>query len=194
MSPALIIIDVQKGIDQNDHWGGNRNNPEAEGNIKLLLNFWREKQFPIVIVKHDSLDKTSPLYPGQEGNGLKEFVRPIDGELIVAKSTPSAFIKTDLESILRTRGVDLVYVAGFVTNNSVESTARMSAELGFRTTVVSDATACFNKRGGEGTIYSSELIHQVSLANLAGEYAEIETTAGIIRKLTNLNPDSEHRN
>jgi nicotinamidase-related amidase len=187
MSPALVIIDVQKGIDQGNHWGGNRNNPEAEGNIKLLLNLWRQKQFPIVIVRHDSLEKTSPFYPGQEGNVLKEFVRPIDGELLIAKSTPNAFIKTDLEGVLRTRGIDTVYVAGFVTNNSVEATVRMSAALGFRTTVISDATACFNKRGADGTIYASELIHQVSLANLAGEYAEIETTTGIIRKLTNLN-------
>lgn len=187
MSPALVIIDVQKGIDQNHHWGGNRNNPEAEGNIKLLLNFWRQKQFPIVIIKHDSQEKASPFYPGQEGNLLKDFVRPVDGELVITKSTANAFIRTDLESTLRTRGIDALYVVGFVTNNSVEATARMSGELGFRTTVISDATACFNKHGADGTIYASELIHQISLANLEGEYAEIETTSGLIRKLTNLN-------
>ena len=191
MSPALVIIDVQNGIDQHNHWGSNRNNPEAEGNIKLLLSFWRERKFPIVIVRHDSLEKTSPLYPGLDGNLLKEFVKPIDGELLISKSTPNAFIRTDLENTLRTRGIDNVYVAGFLTNNSVEATARTSGELGFRTTVISDATACFNKRGGDGTIYASELIHQISLANLAGEYAEIETTSGIIRKLTNLTPESE---
>jgi hypothetical protein len=45
----------------------------------------------------------------------------------------------------------------------------------------SDALACFNKRGLDGSIYVSGLVHQISLSNLAGEYALINTTDEIIR-------------
>lgn len=185
MQPALIIIDVQNGIDEAVHWGGKRNNPEAEGNIKLLLDFWRGKALPIFIIKHDSVQPDSPLRPGQNGNDLKFFIQPADDAIVIAKTRANAFIGTVLEQELRSRQIEAVYIAGFVTNNSVEATARMSGDLGFETTVVSDATACFAKVGTDGVVYSAELIHQLSLANLAGEYASIASTAAVTRKLTN---------
>jgi nicotinamidase-related amidase len=70
-----------------------------------------------------------------------------------------------------------------VTNNSVEATARMCGELGFKTVVVSDATAAFNKKGPDGEVFPSELIHSVSLLNLKDEYAEIRTTRQMISSL-----------
>ena len=35
----------------------------------------------------------------------------------------------------------------------------------------SNAVGCFNRRGLDGSIYDSGLAHQISLSNLAGEYA-----------------------
>jgi nicotinamidase-related amidase len=76
-------------------------------------------------------------------------------------------------------------ICGFVTNNSVEATVRHAGDLGFETVVVSDAVACFNKLGLDGSIYDSALVHQISLSNLAGEYASIKATEEIIRDLAN---------
>jgi nicotinamidase-related amidase len=73
-NPALVLIDVQRGIDEADHWGGNRNNPEAERNIEALLMLWRKAELPVVIVQHNSTSPTSPFRPGQRGNELKDFV------------------------------------------------------------------------------------------------------------------------
>lgn len=179
---ALIVIDVQVGIDQADHWGGNRNNPGAEENIEKLVKAWTNANYPIVIVQHDSAESTSPLRRGHSGNLLKEFV-PAKGVKLIRKSTTSAFIRTELEDYLDERMITAVVVTGFVTNNSVESTVRMAGDLGFRTIVVSDATACFGKKGLDGTNYDSDLIHQISLANLSGEFATILTTNQILRSL-----------
>ncbi len=41
---ALIIIDVQQGFD--DPKWGQRNNPNAEGNVSRLISFWRNKKTP----------------------------------------------------------------------------------------------------------------------------------------------------
>lgn len=183
MTPALLLIDVQKGIDESNHWGGNRNNPEAEGHIKLLLTFWREKQFPVFLIQHCSNEPLSPLRRGQTGNEFKSFILPLRGERVIQKSATNAFIHTELEKELRERDIQKLYITGFVTNSSVEATARMAGELGFITTVISDATACFNRAALDGAVFSSELIHQISLANLAGEYARICNTREVMEEL-----------
>jgi nicotinamidase-related amidase len=174
---ALVLIDVQKGIDEHAHWGGNRNNPEAEKNIERLLSAWRAAKRPVIIVQHDSVEPTSPFRPSHVGNHLKDFVRPGIDEKLVRKSTTSAFAGTDLHEYLTTKKIKHLVITGFITNNSVEATARMAGDLGFRTFVVSDATATFDKHAADGTKYDSHLIHAISLANLSGEYAIIVNTS-----------------
>lgn len=185
--PALVLIDVQRGIDQAEHWGGNRNNEHAESNIELLLAQWRLNDLPVVIVQHCSKSSLSPFRPGTYGNDLKDFVEIRPGDKHIQKSATSAFIATDLERYLTDKGIKSVVICGFVTNNSVEATARQAGDLGFNTTVVSDAVACFDKQGLNGSIYESGLVHQISLSNLAGEYASIMTTDEVIRALANQN-------
>ena len=61
--------------------------------------------------------------------------------------------------------------------------SRLSAPVLTLVRVVSDTVSCFNKCGIDGSIYDSGLVHQISLSNLAGEYASIKTTSEIIRAL-----------
>ena len=177
---ALILIDVQKGIDETAHWGGNRNNPDAEKNIERLLSAWRTAKRPVIIVQHNSVEPASPFRATHYGNQLKDFVRQAVGEKLIKKSTTSAFAGTDLQEYLTAKKIQRLVITGFVTNNSVEATARMAGDLGFKTIVVSDATATFDKTGSDGTKYDSHLIHAISLANLSGEYATIVKTDQLI--------------
>ncbi|HEX5170638.1 MAG TPA: cysteine hydrolase family protein [Cyclobacteriaceae bacterium] len=179
-NPALLVIDVQKGIDETDHWGGNRNNPEAERNIEMLIEHWRKKRWPIIFIKHDSVHQQSPFHPGQQGNALKNFIIPRDGEILLTKSTANAFVNTLLQQELSQQGIRELAVVGFVTNNSVEATARMAGDLGYITYVLSDATACFDKAGVNEITYGAQLIHLISLSNLKDEYARILTTQQIL--------------
>jgi nicotinamidase-related amidase len=173
---VLLIIDAQKGIDNSDYWGGGRNNPNAEENIKLLLDAWRQKKQPVIFIQHASTTSVSPLRKGTSGHEFKDGIVPGDNELVIEKSTPCAFTGTHLESYLKQMKAEAVVITGFITNNSVESTARTSGNLGFKTFVVSDATATFRKKGMHGEFYDAELVHNLSLANLHKEYADIVTT------------------
>ncbi len=178
---ALIIIDVQKAIDH-PSWG-KRNNPQAEGNIERLLAVWRRTEKLIIHVRHFSKEPASTYRPSQEGCEFKPEVQPRDGETILTKHTHNAFIGTDLEVLLRSRGIFTVVICGVITNNSVEATARMAGDLGLETYVVSDATATFDKIDFSGIPHAAEEVHALSLANLQGEYATIISTEELIRLL-----------
>ncbi len=99
----------------------------------------------------------------------------------MTKHTNSAFIGTDLDSLLRKRGISCLVVCGVITNNSVEATARMAGNLGYETYVVSDATATFDKQDFDGRPRSAEEVHAMALANLQGEYATVVSTAQLLR-------------
>ena len=46
-TPALILIDIQKGFLDEDYWGGNRNNKNAEQISGIILERFRELNLPI---------------------------------------------------------------------------------------------------------------------------------------------------
>ncbi len=181
---ALIIVDVQQAIDhpQWARWGP-RNNPHAEERIAQLLTAWRTTRRPIIHVRHMSREPESPYRPLQPGNDFKPQVAPLPQEIIVEKTTNSAFIGTTLEADLRSAAIDTVIITGVITNNSVEATARMAGNLGFATIVVSDATATFARPDFNGVLRSAEEVHAMSLANLQDEYASIMTTAEVLAAL-----------
>lgn len=170
---ALIIIDVQKFFN-NPSWG-NRNNPQAEDNMALLLDRWRKTNRPVIHIQH----VTHSFTPEHE---FKEMVQPLPGELIFRKKVNSSFIGTNLESHLREQGIDTVVIVGLTTNHCVETTTRMAGNLGFNTFLVSDATATFDRVGPDGILYSAETIHNMTLVNLNEEFATIAATSEILEK------------
>ncbi len=184
---ALIIVDVQQAIDhpQWARWGP-RNNPHAEERIAQLLTAWRTTRRPIIHVHHMSREPESPYRPLQPGNDFKPQVAPLPQEIIVEKTTNSAFIGTTLEADLRATGIDTLIITGVITNNSIEATARMAGNLGFTAIVVSDATATFARPNFNGLLRSAEEVHAMSLANLQDEYATITTTQEIWTVLASL--------
>jgi len=178
---ALLVIDVQKGFDRyNEEY--HRNNPQLEANIARLQRAWRETGRPIIHVQHLSKLPESPLRPGQPGADIKDEVLPLPGEAVVQKSVSSAFIGTTLEADLRRRGLTTLVLTGMQTNMCVSTTARMAGNLGFTTYVVSDATATFDNMGPDGKRYGAELLHDVALADLHGEFATVVDTATILAR------------
>jgi nicotinamidase-related amidase len=174
---ALIVIDVQKGFRDEQYWGGNRCTPELEENITMLLTTFRNAHLPIIFVKHDSIDTSSPLHPSNAGNELEDYVKPLatNNEPLLHKSVNSAFIGTDLEKRLQTQGTSTVVIVGLITNHCCETTARMAGNLGFNVLFVRDATATFDRHFEGKTIKASE-VHFNTLANLNEEFATIVTS------------------
>ena len=179
-NPALILIDIQKGFDDIDYWGGQRNNPEAEQNAAKLLELWRMHSLPVFHIKHCSTDPNSRLAEVNPGNGFKEIVLPLEGETIICKSVNSAFIGTDLKLYLDRLNIRVIIIVGLTTDQCVSTTARMAGNYGFETYVVYDATATFNKKGLMGESFSAELIHDTTLASLNVEFATVVWTKDLL--------------
>jgi nicotinamidase-related amidase len=174
--PALILIDIQKGFDNIEYWGGHRNNENAEQNASELLKIWRENNLPVFHIQHCSSNPNSMLHETNPGNEFKDLVKPFLNEPVIKKNVNSAFIGTDLKAQLDDSKITKLVIVGLTTDHCVSTTTRMAGNFGFDTFLVSDATATFNKRGLDGIHYSAELIHEISLASLNNEFATILTT------------------
>jgi len=174
--PALLLVDIQKGFDNLQYWGGQRNNPNAEKNASELLKLWRENNLPVFHIKHCSSNQKSLLNETNEGNEFKDLVMPIDGEPIIKKNVNSAFIGTNLKEQLDNAKISKLVIVGLTTDHCISTTTRMAGNFGYDTFLVSDATATFNKKGLEGQNFPAELIHETALASLNEEFATIVTT------------------
>lgn len=174
---ALLIIDVQQGFDLISLA---RNNPQAEANIKRLLEAWRLRSQPVLHVQHLSTEPHSTLRPGQPGVEIKADMRPTAGEPLFQKHVNSAFIGTNLEQYLRDHHITSLVVVGLTTDHCVSTTIRMAANLGFTVYAVADAMATFARTGPDGVHHSAELMHQFALASLHGEFAQVVATADLL--------------
>jgi len=178
---ALIMIDWQKAFDEPGMWGGARNNPDAEANAISLLTLWREKNWPIVHVVHHSLNPDGLLDRFKPSGEIKDGLEPKEGEPLIIKRVNSGFIGTDLDGTLRRAGASGVTICGLTTNHCVSTTARMAGNIGYEVTVVGDATAAFDRTGPDGTTYPAQLIHDVSLANIHGEFCTVRSTNDLLK-------------
>ena len=178
---ALLVIDVQKGL--NDPSLGKRNNPDAESNIALLLSGWRAHALPAIHIQHCSVKPNSPLRPELPGNAFKEEAQPLPEEKQFSKSSNSAFIGTGLEKYLQEQGISSLVIVGLTTDHCVSASTRMASDLGFDVTLISDATAAFEREGYDGVLYSAEDIHNINLVSLDGEFCMVRSTAEVLKEI-----------
>jgi len=181
--PALLLIDLQKGFDDETYWGGNRNNKDAEEKAAQILTKWRALKLPIYHIIHSSQDPKSRLHESHEGFEICEQVKPIAGESVIIKNVNSAFIGTNLKDVLDKNGITNLVIVGLTTNHCISTTTRMAGNYGYETILIEDATATFDRIGIHGEKYPSEIIHQTTLANLKDEFAEILSTEQLLTKI-----------
>ncbi|HEX4229871.1 MAG TPA: isochorismatase family protein [Bryobacteraceae bacterium] len=141
-TPALIVIDLQKGI-----LGIPTVHPAREiiDRSAQLARTFRERGLPVVLVH------VSGPPPGRTGVGRPQYSPPPDWtdllpeldqdprDHIVTKQRWGAFLGTDLDDYLRGRDVTQVVLTGIATSIGVESTARSAYDLGYNVTLVIDA-------------------------------------------------------
>jgi ureidoacrylate peracid hydrolase len=121
-----------------------------------------------------SAKRLDAMAPGSLGHELwaELDARPEDD--VVQKTRFSAFIQgsSNLEALLRARGVDTVIVTGTVTNVCCESTARDAMMRNFRTIMVTDANAA-----------QTDELHNASLSAFYLKFGDIMPTGMIIARL-----------
>lgn len=180
---ALLLIDVQKGVNDFDHWGGangRRNNAQAEDRMRELLAAWREAGWPVVYTRHDSREPDSPLKLSLPSGAMIDGFEDHPGEVVIEKDVNSAFIGTPLEIKLREMGCHRLVVAGFFTNFCVETSVRMAGNMGYDTYLAHDACATTNRVLADGTDVDPEMVHAMSVANMHGEFCTALSTEALL--------------
>lgn len=154
------------------------------GRTATLLDAARDAGATVVLTRvawqpgHTDLDANSPLLgmvvqanclvDGTPGAAIVDELTSRDGDVVITHQRVGGFSGSELDSALRGRGIDTVVFAGVATNASVEGTARVASDLGYRTVVLADACSA-----------GSEAAHNASLESL-GLLAEITTADELI--------------
>jgi ureidoacrylate peracid hydrolase len=113
---------------------------------------------------------------GTWGGEIREEFKPRDGDVVALEHWGSSgFANTDLDQQLKLHGIRHLIVIGLLTNTCVEATVRYAAELGYKPTVVKDATASL----------APEEMHASLDVNLPN-YALITSTSEIVNALASL--------
>ncbi len=171
--PALLLIDLQQAFLDEDFWGGNRNNPDAENVCSDILDKWRELNLPLFHIRHSSQDQNSLLHSSKPGFAFNDLIVPQSNESIITKNVNSAFIGTNLKETLESQNIDTLVIVGLTTNHCISTTTRMAGNFGFNTYLISDSTATYNRLGVDGEMYDAELMHFTALASLNKEFATV---------------------
>ncbi|MEU8219520.1 isochorismatase family protein [Micromonospora taraxaci] len=184
---ALVVIDVQESFRQRPIWAYG-SNPDLVRQVERLVAAARERGDLVVWVLH-SEPGTGGLFDPDLGHvRLIDGLVPADGEPTLVKTAHNAFTTTNLQQVLTQAGIHDITVCGIRTEQCVETTTRVGADLGYRMTFVTDATLTFpiphrdlpetatvaEILADPRTLTNEEIVTRTEYA-LAGRFATIRT-------------------
>ncbi len=171
---ALLIVDCQ-----NTYFDGPMKLAGVEAaasKIASLLARAREEKTPVIHIAHDAGEGS--LYDVKSESGaIASQATPQSDEPLVVKNYPNSFTQTDLHDRLQKLGVANLIVVGFMTHMCVSSTVRGAFDLGYRSTVVGNATATRDLPTSDGRIVESQNLHIAALSGLSDLVATVVTSA-----------------
>ncbi len=155
------------------------------GNASKILSASREQGIPVIYIvvrfrngypevchrnKGFSLLKNSErLIEGSDGAEIHSSVEPLYDELIITKRRVGAFSTTELETILRAKGITTLVLFGVSTSGVVLSTVRWAADMDYSLFVVSDASADQDNE-----------VHRVLVEKVFQKQATVMTTSELL--------------
>lgn len=87
------------------------------------------------------------------GAAIVDDLAPADGDIVIeGKRGLDTFASTNLDFILRSKGIDTIILGGFLTNCCVESTMRTGYENGYRVITVPDCVAATSQEEHDNAI------------------------------------------
>lgn len=168
---AVVLIDYQ-----NEYRSGPLALPDeaTASNAARQLRAWADQAGIAVIHILHRAPATAPIFaPGSAGYESIDGLGPANGETVIHKHQPSAFTGTGLLDELQTRGIETLIIAGYMTHNCVDSTAREAFHRGYRVGIVADASATRDLPGPDGKTVPAATVHAAVLAGLGDRVAEI---------------------
>lgn len=176
--PALIVIDLQKGIVgvPTAHPAG-----EIVARSAQLARAFRERGLPVVLVnvtgaapgRTDAVRPKISLPP--DWSDLVPELEVHSSDHLISKQRVGAFIGTSLNDYLRECGVSQVFLTGVSTSFGVESTARSAYDYGYNVVFVVDA---MTDRDADA--------HRHSVERIFPRLGETDTTENVLRFLKQL--------
>ncbi|MEU2222374.1 isochorismatase family protein [Streptomyces sp. NPDC018347] len=170
---TLILVDYQntytRGVMELEGWEA------ALDAAADLLARARAAGARVVHVINDGGEGT-PYDIRAEIGRIHPRVAPVDGEPVVVKGAPNAFVDTDLAEHVDAAGNQDVVVAGFMTHMCVLFTAQGAFLRGNRPTVVADACAT-RPLGTAVAEVTAEQLHYSALATVGDLYGVVVPTA-----------------
>lgn len=127
-----------------------------------------------------NLKQRGLLRENTSGVDISVEVAPEPGEVIVTKCRAGTFHATELETILRVKGVNRLVLFGVRTSGCVLSTVRRAADMDYDITVISDCCAD-----------TDEEIHQVLVQKIFPRQATVVTTQEFISLIENEPADKQ---
>lgn len=149
---ALVVIDLQKGIVNRTQEPSSdpRIADVVAGSIRLAEAF-RAAGLPVVLVNvagapagRTDLGRRLPADLPADFAELAEGLHTADDDVLLTKRSVGAFATTDLDTVLRDRGVTQIVLTGIATSVGVESTARNAHDLGYTVALAIDAMTDLN--------------------------------------------------
>ena len=161
MTTALLIIDVQQGLCEGD--GAAFESPQVIARINAVSAKARAVGAPVIFIQHESASgylefETAAWHLAQ---GL--HVEPAD--LRIRKTTPDAFLRTDLQNVLQRQAVKNLIICGMHTEFCVDTTTRRALALGYPVVLVADA----HTSAGNAHLSAAQVIahHNATLTNIS---------------------------
>lgn len=169
---ALVIIDMQRDFLEPGGFGEALGNDvsrlqQAVAPCRALLDAARRVGLAVIHTREGHLPDLSDAPPlkvergdpaqrigapgpmgrilirGEPGHDIISELYPVDGEPVIDKPGKGAFYNTDLEALLRARGIDTLLVCGVTTEVCVNTTVREANDRGFRCIVLADCCASY---------------------------------------------------
>jgi len=133
-NPALLVIDIQNAYlplmaEQDKKMGMEM--------INHLINLFRKHQLPIIRVYHTD-PKIGPP-PGSQEFEYPKTVTIKDEDVKIIKNYPSAFKKTELDKVLKEKGVNALFLCGLSSVGCVIATFHGAMDLDYNVWLVEDA-------------------------------------------------------
>ena len=171
---ALVLVDFVNGFVDAAQFGGPHIAAAVQATRPLLAAF-RAAGLPIahtrVVFADDGADKNvfcmkvPPLLALTEDSHASQIVEdltPMEGELVLRKTSASAFFSTGLSEWLRLRGADTAVIVGCTTSGCVRATVVDAMQFNFRTIVIED---CVGDRAMGP--------HEANLFDMRQKYADV---------------------
>jgi nicotinamidase-related amidase len=199
---AMIVVDMQNDFVQE---GAPIEIPRARAmvpRLNRLLDVCRAHQIPVIYIHHvirggdidagrladhhEAIRNNQAIIAGTPNVEIYDELKPHPGDLVVAKPRYSAFYGTDLEAILRSKGIDTLIISGTVTNVCCESTTRDAFSRDYKVIFLSDGNAAGDLPDlGFGPV-SAEEVQKVVLTVLAMCFAQVSSIDQVMAEIEQL--------